>query len=87
MWLVSLKYPLGTWHRPRLLGEGIALAKKAGVYKGRGKALKARQAADLVRRAVAGEAKAALAREFGVSRQTVYQYLQPGPSGNPQRCR
>lgn len=59
--------------------EGITLAKKAGVYKGRGKALNARQAADLVRRAAAGEAKAALAREFGVSRQTVYQYLQTDP--------
>ena len=57
--------------------EGITLAKKAGVYKGRGKALNTRQAADLVRRAAAGEAKALLAREFGVSRQTVYQYLQP----------
>jgi DNA invertase Pin-like site-specific DNA recombinase len=64
--------------------EGITLAKKAGVYKGRGKALNARQAADLVRRAATGEAKAALAREFGVSRQTVYQYLQPGPSRTPQ---
>ena len=67
--------------------EGITLAKKAGVYKGRGKALNARQAADLVRRAAAGEAKAALAREFGVSRQAVYQYLQPDPNGLPQTNR
>lgn len=67
--------------------EGITLAKKAGVYKGRGKALNARQAADLIRRAAAGEAKAALAREFGVSRQTVYQYLQPDPNGLPQTNR
>jgi DNA invertase Pin-like site-specific DNA recombinase len=67
--------------------EGITLAKKAGVYKGRGKALNAGQAADLVRRAAAGEAKAALAREFGVSRQTVYQYLQPDPSRLPQTNR
>ena len=56
--------------------EGITLAKKAGVYKGRDKALNATQADALIRRAAAGEAKAALAREFGVSRQTVYQYLQ-----------
>ncbi len=67
--------------------EGITLAKKAGVYKGRGKALNARQTADLVRRAAAGEAKAALAREFGISRQTVYQYLQPDPNGLPQTNR
>ncbi|WP_426939532.1 helix-turn-helix domain-containing protein [Pseudarthrobacter sp. S3] len=33
----------------------------------------------MVRRAAAGEAKAALARESAVSRQTVYQYRQPGP--------
>ena len=45
----------------------------------KGEARNAGQAAELVRRAAAGEAKAALAREFGVSRQTVYQYLQPGP--------
>ncbi|GAC1502224.1 MAG: recombinase family protein [Pseudarthrobacter sp.] len=67
--------------------EGITLAKKAGAYKGRGKALNAGQAADLVRRAAAGEAKAALAREFGVSRQTVYQYLQPDPSKLPRTNR
>lgn len=56
--------------------EGITLARKAGVYKGRGKALNAEQAGALIRRAAAGEAKAALAREFGVSRQTVYQYIR-----------
>lgn len=60
--------------------EGITLAKKAGVYKGRGKTLNAVQAAALIRRAAAGEAKAVLAREFGISRQTVYQYLQPDHS-------
>ncbi|WP_104111854.1 MULTISPECIES: recombinase family protein [unclassified Arthrobacter] len=59
--------------------EGITLAKKAGVYKGRGKMLNAEQAAALIRRAAAGEAKADLAREFGVSRQTIYQYIRPNP--------
>jgi len=57
--------------------EGIALAKKAGVYKGRSRALNDVQAVEVVRRAAAGEAKAALAREFGVSRQTIYEYLPP----------
>jgi DNA invertase Pin-like site-specific DNA recombinase len=57
--------------------EGISLAKKAGAYKGRGKALNAERAAQLIQRAAAGETKAALARDFGISRQTVYQYLQP----------
>ncbi|MCL4140371.1 UNVERIFIED_CONTAM: hypothetical protein GTU68_045132, partial [Idotea baltica] len=55
--------------------EGIALAKKRGVYKGRKKALSPEQVAELRRRA-AKEPKAALAREFGVSRETVYQYLR-----------
>lgn len=57
--------------------EGITLAKKAGVYKGRSRALSDEQAAEVAKRAAAGEAKAALAREFGVSRQTIYEYLPP----------
>lgn len=57
--------------------EGITLAKKRGAYRGRRKALSAEQAAELAGRAAAGEPKAALAREFGISRETVYQYLRP----------
>ncbi|MFX6755217.1 helix-turn-helix domain-containing protein, partial [Acinetobacter baumannii] len=34
------------------------------------------QVAQLRRRAAAGEKKAQLAREFGISRETVYQYLR-----------
>jgi DNA invertase Pin-like site-specific DNA recombinase len=47
--------------------EGIALAKKRGVYRGRKKALSPEQVADLRLRAAAGEQKSALAREFGIS--------------------
>ena len=54
--------------------EGIALAKKAGVYKGRKPSLTDDQAQQLHARITAGEKKAALAREFGISRETVYQY-------------
>jgi DNA invertase Pin-like site-specific DNA recombinase len=54
--------------------EGIALAKKAGVYKGRKPSLTDEQARQLRARITAGEKKAALAREFGISRETVYQY-------------
>ena len=54
--------------------EGIALAKKKGVYKGRKPSLSAEQAQELRRRA-AGENKAALAREFGISRAALYVYL------------
>jgi DNA invertase Pin-like site-specific DNA recombinase len=55
--------------------EGIALAKRKGVYKGRKPSLTVERAAELRKRAVAGEKKAALAREFGISRETLYQYL------------
>jgi DNA invertase Pin-like site-specific DNA recombinase len=56
--------------------EGIALAKQRGAYKGRKKALSLQKAEELRRRAKAGEKKAALAREFGISRETLYQYLR-----------
>lgn len=55
--------------------EGIALAKQRGIYRGRKRSLSAEQVADLRRRAAGGRAKTALATEFGISRQTVYQYL------------
>lgn len=56
--------------------EGIALAKRRGVYRGRKLALTPDQVADLRQRAAGGEPKAQLARTFGVSRETVYQYLR-----------
>lgn len=59
--------------------EGIALAKAAGKYRGGQPKLHDEQAAELRRRHAAGEGVAALAREFGVSRQTVYRYLATPP--------
>ncbi len=56
--------------------EGIALAKRRGVYRGRKKALSEAQASEIRRRARSGEMKAALAREYGISRETLYQYLR-----------
>jgi DNA invertase Pin-like site-specific DNA recombinase len=56
--------------------EGIALAKKRGVYKGRKPSLQPDQVAELRQKAQAGAKKARLAREYGISRETVYQYLQ-----------
>jgi DNA invertase Pin-like site-specific DNA recombinase len=56
--------------------EGIALAKQRGAYRGRKKALAEDQVVELRRRALAGEQKATLAREFGISRETLYQYLK-----------
>ena len=55
--------------------EGIAIAKNEGKYKGRKPSLSKDSVQELVRRANAGEKKTALAREFGVSRQTVYTYF------------
>ena len=60
--------------------EGIALAKQRGAYCGRKKALADDQVVELRRRAGAGEQKATLAREFGISRETLYQYLKVAPS-------
>jgi DNA invertase Pin-like site-specific DNA recombinase len=54
--------------------EGIALAKKAGVYRGRKPSLTPERTAQLRARVAAGEKKAALAREFGISRETLYSY-------------
>ena len=56
--------------------EGIALAKQRGAYRGRKKALSPERAAELPQRVKAGEQKAKLAREFGISRETLYQYLR-----------
>lgn len=60
--------------------EGIELAKKRGAYRGRKPALTPDQIEQLVARSRAGVAKVALAREFGVSRETVYQYLRASES-------
>ncbi|CAH5540970.1 DNA-invertase hin, partial (plasmid) [Escherichia coli] len=56
--------------------EGIALAKQRGAYRGRKKSLSDPEIAEVRRRVIAGEKKATLAREFGISRETLYQYLR-----------
>ena len=56
--------------------EGIAAARLRGAYTGRKPALSPTQAEQLRARAAAGEPKAQLAREFGISRETVYAYLR-----------
>jgi DNA invertase Pin-like site-specific DNA recombinase len=55
--------------------EGIEVAKKNGVYRGSRARLSVARVAELRRRSSAREQKAALAREFGISRQTLYRYL------------
>ena len=56
--------------------EGIALAKQRGAYRGRKKSLNSEKVEELKRRIAAGEQKAKLAREFGISRETLYQHLR-----------
>ena len=58
--------------------EGIAIAKKKGVYKGRKKALSVDQARAVIAKdkANGGKGRAALARDSGNSRETLYQYLR-----------
>ena len=54
----------------------IALAKQRGAYRGRKKSLSSERIAELRQRVEAGEQKTKLAREFGISRETLYQYLR-----------
>ncbi len=56
--------------------EGIALAKQRGAYKGRKKSLSAAAITELQERLNSGVTKAQLARELGISRETLYQYLR-----------
>jgi DNA invertase Pin-like site-specific DNA recombinase len=59
--------------------EGIALAKAEGKYKGRKRTLTTAQVTDLCTKAALGDdSKTALAEEFGISRETLYQYIKAG---------
>ncbi len=55
--------------------EGIAIAKTKGIYKGRKPSLTPDRVADLKRKVEEGAKITHVAKEFGVSRETVYQYL------------
>jgi DNA invertase Pin-like site-specific DNA recombinase len=56
--------------------EGIAIAKAKGKYRGGTPKLSPDQVTDLRARAEQGVPKAKIARAFGISRETVYQYLK-----------
>src|SRR5690242_2125901 len=55
--------------------EGIAIAKKSGVYKGRKPALDGVKISELRERVARGEKKAKIARHFNITRETLYKYL------------
>lgn len=61
--------------------EGIAIAKAKGVYKGRPPALTDAQVSEVVSRLASGESATDLAREFGVSRATIYNVKARAESG------
>ena len=60
--------------------EGIAIAKTKGVYAGRRPSLSSEKVTELIAKDKANGHKnrAGLAREMGISRETLYQYLRAG---------
>jgi DNA invertase Pin-like site-specific DNA recombinase len=56
--------------------EGIASAKQRGAYRGRKPTLSQEQIQRLQYRATQGDKKTRIARDFGISRETLYQYLR-----------
>lgn len=79
MLLLSLLGAVAEFERALILErqrEGIALAKAAGKYKGRRRTLSVVQVEELQRRVAEGESKSAVARHFGIRRETVYPYLR-----------
>ena len=56
--------------------EGIAIAKKKGLMKGRQNFLTLEQVKELQRKVAEGIPKAKVAREFKITRQTLYKYLK-----------
>ena len=55
--------------------EGIAIAKEAGKYRGRKPSLTPERVQELRQRAADGEQRTTLAKEFGISRSGMYNYL------------
>ena len=77
--LLSVMWTFAEFERA-LIGErrreGIPMAKQRRAYRGRKKALADNQVVELRQRAGAGKQKSTFAREFGISRETLYQYLK-----------
>ena len=56
--------------------EGIVLAKKRGAYKGRKASLSAEQVEEIKMQLAQGYKKSHIAKDFKISRETLYQYLK-----------
>jgi len=67
--------------------EGIAIAKKAGAFKGRKQALTEEQIKNLVALDTAqhGKNRSALAAQFGISRNSLYRYLDKSENATQQQ--
>lgn len=75
--LLSLLGAVAEFERALILErqrEGIAIAKAKGAYRGRQVALTAEQAGQLRAEVAAGGKPAELARKYGISRSSVYNY-------------
>jgi len=55
--------------------EGVQIAKAAGKYKGRPRAMTDEQIIEIKQRVANKEPKAQIARDLGISRETLYQYV------------
>ena len=55
--------------------EGVQIAKRNGIYKGRKQEMTKERIAEIKNRVEAGEAKSKIARDMGISRDTLYRYL------------
>ena len=58
--------------------EGIALAKKKGIYRGRKPVLSSSQIQELKQKVAGGFKKIDLANQMGIGRHTLYKYLKKG---------
>jgi DNA invertase Pin-like site-specific DNA recombinase len=56
--------------------EGVQLAKAAGAYKGRKQEMTPERIADIKKRVANKEPKAKIAKDMGISRDTLYRYLE-----------
>lgn len=56
--------------------EGVAIAVEEGKYKGKKKTLDADQVTELKRRVAAGHKKTDIARDYGITSRSVYNYIK-----------
>jgi DNA invertase Pin-like site-specific DNA recombinase len=78
MLLLSVMGAVAEFERTRVRDqrrEGIARAKQRGAYRGRRRSLHPEQIEEVRKRVEAGDAKARIAGEFGICRQTLYRLL------------